>query len=106
MKVHSANWKLEKCNCRKFTTVVPGLEDAFEAEMNKSCPAHEVRSLGRISSVVIEIIGGLTSSNRSESSSRRIPELLAKYNQHPEEARRSGRDKVRKELLAGAIEEP
>ena len=43
--------QLASCNCLDFFFASPLNPRKFEEEMNRSCPAHGVRSLGRINEI-------------------------------------------------------
>jgi hypothetical protein len=42
-----------RCNCREMTPVDPEEPEAFEAEMNLTCPVHSFRHLGHIVDYII-----------------------------------------------------
>jgi len=44
---------LTNCNCRDPRKIVSATDDNLEAELNLTCPVHEVRRLGRILTFVI-----------------------------------------------------
>ena len=86
---------LRNCNCREVTYLVEGKEQEFEAEMNRSCPAHGFRDLGI---VVIE----------DWHDSRAVQELQQEYHRRhvdAERARAEQKKKIREELLSGVIQE-
>jgi len=91
---------LGKCNCKVLTFVVPGREDEFDAEMNRSCPVHTFRSLGNVMRV--------SNGPKGDPPSPRMSEVLAKYKQRQADAIRARAEegrKIREELLAGAVKE-
>ncbi|MGA8764234.1 MAG: hypothetical protein WB562_15310, partial [Candidatus Sulfotelmatobacter sp.] len=39
--------ELANCTCREVTVALPNQIEEFEAEMNRTCPAHGFRRLGQ-----------------------------------------------------------
>jgi hypothetical protein len=68
-----------ECNCRTVTVAHPDKPEEFEAEMNRTCPAHGFRRLGLL--VEIDYIG------RRDQGSAKLAHLLKTY-----KARRSPGD--------------
>jgi hypothetical protein len=67
-----------KCNCKSFTLAASSeaaSSDYFEAEMNKTCPVHGFRRLGKILVYEVRTVpnGGVTERSRG------VPKLVQEY---------------------------
>jgi hypothetical protein len=88
-----------ECNCRSATVANPDHPEEFEAEMNRTCPAHGFRRLGWLA--VIEHIG-----RRGDERSAKLDQLLKTYKarRSPDELRLSRLRQVGLKLKHGSQE--
>lgn len=74
-----AREQLGECNCQKFSCASASNLEKFEEEMNRPCPAHGFRDLGRIFHTVIVPLNDAGRENDAE-----VVQLIKTY-----EARRA-----------------
>jgi hypothetical protein len=79
--------ELASCTCvRTLTVALPDQPEQFEAEMNRPCPAHGIRRLGRITRIHFWNPDG------TEEPCPRLDELMATYKARLDQADREGAD--------------
>ena len=86
---------LLSCNCKKYTFVVAGKEEEFEAEMNRRCPAHGFRRLHRLIVMDIDV---------DESQRSKLDAVIERYKHrfHEAEKARSKQEIARRDALIDA----